>query len=90
MRVTPGTSLSSRPQPPTQPRTAAKWETDKNGFPAGAYDVLMIGDSVSLRTIPNFEQTFPHGHIDAAKNRQFTTGVDLASQYIAGNQAGKS
>ena len=64
-------------------------ETDKNGFPAGAYDVLMIGDSVSLRTIPNFEQTFPHGHIDAAKNRQFTTGVDLASQYIAGNQAGK-
>lgn len=64
-------------------------ETDKDGFPAGAYDVLMIGDSVSLRTIPNFEQTFPHGHIDAAKNRQFTTGVDLASQYIAGNQAGK-
>lgn len=64
-------------------------ETDKNGFPTGAYDVLMIGDSVSLRTIPNFEQTFPHGHIDAAKNRQFTTGVDLASQYIAGNQAGK-
>lgn len=64
-------------------------ETDKDGFPAGAYDVLMIGDSVSLRTIPNFEQTFPHGHIDAAKNRQFTTGVDLVSQYIAGNQAGK-
>ena len=49
----------------------------------------MIGDSVSLRTIPNFEQTFPHGHIDAAKNRQFTTGIDLVSQYIAGNQAGK-
>ena len=63
-------------------------ETDKNGFPTGAYDVLMIGDSVSLRTIPNFEQTFP-GHDRRRQNQQFTTGVDLASQYIAGNQAGK-
>ena len=54
----------------------------------GAYDVLMIGDSVSLRTVPVFEQTFPYGHIDAAKNRQFTTGMDLLDGYLANNQVG--
>ena len=33
-------------------------------------DVLMIGDSVSVRAIPQFEETFPYGAIDAAVNRQ--------------------
>lgn len=35
------------------------------------YDILMIGDSVSVRAIPYFQDTFPHGLIDAAVNRQF-------------------
>lgn len=35
------------------------------------YDILMIGDSVSVRAIPYFQDAFPHGLIDAAVNRQF-------------------
>lgn len=40
-------------------------------------DVLMIGDSVSVRAIPNFTETFPYGAIDAAVNRQLTVGEDV-------------
>lgn len=58
-------------------------------FSENAYDVLMVGDSVSLRTIPDFEATFPHGLIDAKKNRQFSTGIDLISTYLANGQLGK-
>lgn len=58
-------------------------------FPAGAYDVLFIGDSVGVRAIPYFEQTFPHGHIDSKVNRQFDTGIELFKQYEAKNLAGK-
>lgn len=58
-------------------------------YPEGSFDVLMIGDSVSLRTIPVFEETFPHGHIDAMKNRQFIAGIDLLDGYLANNQVGK-
>lgn len=61
----------------------------ERAYPEGAFDVLMIGDSVSLRTIPVFEETFPHGHIDAMKNRQFTAGIDLLDGYLANNQVGK-
>ncbi|MFR3451899.1 MAG: hypothetical protein ACLTSX_10550 [Collinsella sp.] len=39
----------------------------------------MVGDSVSLRAVETFTQTFPHGHIDAAMNRQFTAGIDVVS-----------
>ncbi|MDY2776805.1 MAG: acyltransferase family protein [Collinsella sp.] len=58
-------------------------------LPEGAYDVLMIGDSVSLRTIPIFQETFPHGYIDARKNRQFTAGVELLDQYLSNGQVGR-
>ncbi len=34
----------------------------------------MIGDSVSVRTIPAFQETFPYGAIDAAVNRQLSVG----------------
>lgn len=44
-------------------------------------DVLMIGDSVSVRAIPNFTETFPYGAIDAAVNRQLTVGEDVYRSY---------
>lgn len=60
-----------------------------NPFPADAFDVLMIGDSVSLRAVPYFEQTFPRGHIDALKNRQFAAGTEVYDAYLQENKAGK-
>ncbi len=51
----------------------------------------MVGDSVSLRAVETFTQMFPHGHIDAAMNRQFTAGIDvyrgLVDQGLAGRIA---
>lgn len=61
----------------------------QDGFPAGSYDVLMVGDSVSLRAVPVFEETFSHGHIDAAKNRQFSAGAETYAGYVQQNLAGK-
>ncbi|NPD30836.1 acetyltransferase [Eggerthellaceae bacterium zg-1084] len=37
----------------------------------GVYDILMLGDSVSVRAVPAFRKAFPHGMLDAAVNRQF-------------------
>lgn len=52
-------------------------------------DILMIGDSVSVRAIPNFQETFPYGAIDAAVNRQLYVGQSIyqtyADQNIVGN-----
>ena len=62
---------------------------DDDDFPEGAYDVLWVGDSVSLRAVPYFEQTFPKGHIDALKNRQFTAGIEVYESYLQQNLAGK-
>ena len=58
-------------------------------FPKGSFDILMIGDSVSLRTVPAFEETFPHGHIDAMKNRQFGAGIDILDGYLERDQVGR-
>lgn len=44
-------------------------------------DVLMIGDSVSVRAIPYFEELLPHGAIDAAVNRQMYTGQEIYDTY---------
>lgn len=44
-------------------------------------DVLLIGDSISVRTIPYFEETFPYGVIDAAVNRQLYTGEEVFKYY---------
>ena len=62
---------------------------NEDGFPEGSYDILMIGDSVSLRAVPEFESVFPHGHIDAAKNRQFAAGEEMYVSYAQQNLAGK-
>ena len=48
----------------------------------------MIGDSVSVRVIPAFEEKFPHGYIDAAKNRQFGTGIEIYQSLVDQNLAG--
>ena len=62
-----------------------------DAIPEGAYDITMVGDSVSLRAVETFMQMFPHGHIDAAMNRQFTAGTDvyrgLVDQGLAGRIA---
>lgn len=52
------------------------------------YDVLMIGDSVSLRAVPAFEERFPLGHIDAAKNRVLSQGLTTYQQYEDDGQVG--
>lgn len=44
-------------------------------------DVLMIGDSVSVRAIPYFEEAFPYGVIDAAVNRQIWVGEEVFNYY---------
>ncbi len=45
------------------------------------YDVLLIGDSVSVRTIPYFQQTFPNGLIDSAISRQLGEAIEIYSAY---------
>ncbi len=52
------------------------------------YDILMIGDSVSLRAVPYFEERFPLGHIDALKNRRIEQGIEVYEQYAADGQVG--
>lgn len=45
------------------------------------YDVILIGDSVSVGTIPYFQQTFPNGLIDAEISRQLSTAIDIYNTY---------
>lgn len=51
-------------------------------------DVLMIGDSVSVRAIPYFEEAFPHGTIDAAVSRQLYVGREVLESYLAQGEIG--
>lgn len=44
-------------------------------------DVLMIGDSVSVRAIPDFQNQFPYGAIDAAVSRQLYAAQDIYAAY---------
>lgn len=64
-------------------------ETGDARMPDGAFDITMIGDSVSLRAVDAFAQTFPHGHIDAAVSRQFSAGVEAYRALIDADQAGR-
>lgn len=45
------------------------------------YDVILIGDSVSVRTIPYFQETFPNGLIDSAISRQMAEAIDIFAAY---------
>lgn len=80
---------SKKSAEPTEQQAADKTDADNDGFPDGAYDLLMIGDSVSLRTVNSFDGVFPHSHIDAAKGRQFTEGQQTFGGYLSQNLAGK-
>lgn len=51
-------------------------------------DVLMIGDSVSVRAIPQFEEAFPYGALDAAVNRQLYAGRETFDFYDDQNIVG--
>lgn len=45
------------------------------------YDPLWLADSVSIRTHPYFEKTFPDGGIDAKVNRQLWEALDIYNYY---------
>ena len=74
---------------PQDQRAADDTDKDDDGFPDGAYDLLMIGDSVSLRAVDAFGGVFPHSHIDAEKGRQFDAGRATFEGYIQQNLAGR-
>lgn len=74
---------------PQDQQAANDSDKDDDGFPDGAYDLLMIGDSVSLRAVDAFDGVFPHSHIDAEKGRQFDAGRATFEGYIQQNLAGK-
>lgn len=74
---------------PQDQRATDDTDKDDDGFPDGAYDLLMIGDSVSLRAVDAFDGVFPHSHIDAEKGRQFDAGRATFEGYIQQNLAGK-
>ena len=74
---------------PQDQQAADDTDKDDDGFPDGAYDLLMIGDSVSLRAVDAFDGVFPHSHIDAEKGRQFDAGRATFEGYIQQNLAGR-
>lgn len=74
---------------PTDQQAADDTDRNNDGFPDGSYDLLMIGDSVSLRAVDSFDGVFPHSHIDAEKGRQFDAGRATFEGYIQQNLAGK-
>ena len=74
---------------PQDQQAADDTDKDDDGFPDGAYDLLMIGDSVSLRSVDTFDGVFPHSHIDAEKGRQFDVGRETFEGYIQQNLAGR-
>ena len=74
---------------PTDQQAADGTDKDNDGFPDDSYDLLMIGDSVSLRAVDSFDGVFPHSHIDAEKGRQFDAGRATFEGYLQQNLAGK-
>ena len=74
---------------PKDQQAADDTDKDNDGFADGSYDLLMIGDSVSLRAVDSFDGVFPHSHIDAEKGRQFDAGRATFEGYIQQNLAGK-
>ncbi|MEG1561378.1 MAG: acyltransferase family protein [Raoultibacter sp.] len=56
---------------------------------ANTYDILLIGDSVSLGAAPSFEATFPGGVIDSAVSRQLSEGLLVYDYYKQAGVVGK-
>ena len=63
------------------PETPPEGEAGEAPAEQPKLDVLMIGDSVSVRAIPYFQEAFPYGAIDAAVNRQLYIGRDVYEGY---------
>lgn len=52
------------------------------------YDPLMIGDSVSLRAVPTFQNVYPGGFLDASVNRQLAEGITVFEAYRSQDAVG--
>lgn len=63
-------------------------ESDADEPVADPYDIVLIGDSVSVRTIPYFSEAFPYGLIDAQVNRQIWDAPGLYRHYLDQNMVG--
>ncbi|HAM15518.1 MAG TPA: hypothetical protein DCP91_06630, partial [Eggerthellaceae bacterium] len=48
----------------------------------GVYDVVLIGDSVSLGANEQLNEKFPHGLIDTEGSRQFAAGIEAYQGYL--------
>ena len=48
----------------------------------GVYDVVLIGDSVSLGAHDNLAAEFPHGLMDTEGNRQVAAGIEALQGYM--------
>lgn len=48
----------------------------------GVYDVVFIGDSVSLGANQQLNEYFPHGMIDTEGNRQYFQGIEILQGYL--------
>lgn len=86
--------VSAEPTPPSESQPAPPSEgqpTPPSEASAAKpkLDVLMIGDSVSVRAVPYFDKAFPHGAIDAAVNRQLYAGQEVYDSYKAQDVVGK-
>ena len=44
-------------------------------------DILLIGDSVSVRSVPYFKEAFPYGAIDSLVSRQLYAGKEIYNFY---------
>ena len=66
----------------SQESASASAEAASDEAPAvQPYNVLLIGDSVSVRAIPYFEDLFPDGHIDSLVNRNIWEAPDIYAWY---------
>lgn len=56
----------------------------------GVYDVVFIGDSVSLGAASELNAAFPHGLVDAAVSRQASAALDVYNGYAAEGVVGQT
>ena len=71
----PSSEQGAKNTAPTDQQAADDTDKDNDGFPDGSHDLLMIGDSVSLRAVDTFDGVFPHSHIDAEKAASLMRGA---------------
>lgn len=67
--------------PEGQEQEASQPQAEETPPTSYTYTVLLIGDSVSVRAIPYFDETFPGGHIDSAVSRPLYDGVGIYDYY---------